>query len=228
MVLQPSLGSERRQHITDGLALLGQQDSHRVGVITVWQSKCLTIVRLRVVEFVLLMHHGYLCITVVSMEELILRVTLIELLRPGTFEVDSIEQIADSIRVELVSREHLGNHAFCMVAAPLVDDAERLAVVKIARLRCCIVEGLRLTDEVRLQLVVFIHVDGVGYHHLRQFVQFGSLCQHLLAEGVDAVSPRHSKAQYLVNLCLRLASSTIVQHAQRIGDADGRYYFTLL
>ena len=113
---------------------------------------------------------------------------LLELLCPRAFEVDGVQQIADSIRLELLFMKHLFYHFFRMVASPLIDDVQRLTISEVARLRLGIIVVVGLLDKDGVQRVVFVHVDVVCYLHLRQLVQVGSLRQHLLAKGVHLVS----------------------------------------
>ena len=142
----------------------------------------------------LLTHHRHLLICAVALEGLILRIFLVELFCPRAFEVDGIEQITDSIRVETILAENLIDHLLRMVAGPLVDHIHRLAIVEVARLRLSIVEGFGLIDKVGLQFVVLVHVDGVGNHHLRQFIESWGLSEHLTTESVDAVRTCFFKA----------------------------------
>ena len=95
----------------------------------------------------------------------------VELLGPAALEVDGVEQIADQTGVERFFVEHFLDHFLRVVAGPLVDDVSRLAVEEVAGLRLSIVEELSLLHEVCLQLMAFVHIDVVGYHHLRQRVE---------------------------------------------------------
>ena len=108
-----------------------------------------------------------------------------------------------------------------MVAGPLVDHVHRLTIMEIARLRLSIIEGIGLGDKVGFQLIALVHVDGISDHHLCQFVEIGCLGEHLATKIIDAISASIAKAQYLINLCLRLTSGSVVQHTQGVGDADG-------
>ena len=223
----PRVALQRLCHIVHGLALLGQKDGHAVGVVAVGEAQGLAVVRFRVAELMLLMHHRHFLLLLVAFERLVLRVALVELLRPGTLEVDGVQQIAHRFGVELVLAHHLLNHLLRVVAAPLVDDVECLAVGKVACLGLRVVVGLGLVHKRFLQFVALVHVDGVGYHHLREFVEGGSLGEHLAAESVDAVGPCVAEAQHLVDFLLRLTGGAVVQHTQSVGDADGREDNTL-
>ena len=194
LVSLPSAGGQCLQQIVDGFTLLRQKDGHAIGIITIGQTESLTIIRLRIVELVLLMHHGNLLLHAIAFEGLLLRVALVELLCPGTLEVDGIQQITDGRGVEVVFRQHLLDHLLCMVATPLIDDIASLSIAKVACLGLSIVIGLGLADEISLQLVAFVHINGVGYHHLRQFIQRRCLGEHLLTESIDPVCASISEA----------------------------------
>ena len=109
-----------------------------------------------------------------------------------------------------------------MVAGPLVDHVKRLAVGKVARLGIGEVIVVGLADEIGVQLIAqaLVHIDCVTDHHLRQRIERWGGIQHLLAERIDGVGTRITKAQHLLYLLLCLASSPVVEHAQGVGDAD--------
>ena len=132
------------------------------------------------------MHHGNLLAS--RLKRFLLGFLLLELLCPNAFEVDGVQQIADSIRVELRLTEHLFYHLLRMVAGPLVDNVHCLTISEVARLRLGIVEIVGLLNKDGVQRVVFVHVDVVCYLHLRQLVQMGSFRQHLFAKGIYFIS----------------------------------------
>ena len=221
----PGLGCQCAEHVAYALSLTGQQEGDAVGTVAIGQGECLAEVVVGIGEQVLLMHHRHLEQILVRagvLEVFHLGLLGIELLRPGSLEVDGVEQIADGSGRELVLAEHLLYHLLRVVAGPLVDGVEGLAVAEVAGFGRGQVVVVGLLHEVRVQRVILIQEDGVGNHHLRQLVEVGGLCEHLLAEGVDAVGSCVAEAEGLVDLCQGLAGSSVVEHTQGVGDADGR------
>ena len=167
------------------------------------------------------MHHLHL---LTALEGLRARHIGVELQCPGTLEIDGVEQVAHGIHVKLIRRQHLLDHPLRVVARPLVDDVHRLAVSEVARFGRGIVERVGFLLERLLQLVAAVHVDGVANHHLRFLVNLSALSQHLQTEVVNRVCIAES--QNLVDLLLCLPIRSVVQHTQRVGDAQGRQYLT--
>ena len=110
------------QHVVDGLALLGQQDGHAVGSVAVGQVDNLKVFRLAVSEIFFRVHHGHF-FAAVAFKAFVFRVASVELLCPGSLEVDGVQQVADGIGLERLLVQHFGNHFLRVVAGPLVDDA---------------------------------------------------------------------------------------------------------
>ena len=111
-----------------------------------------------------------------------------------------------------------------MVAGPLVDDIECTAVFEVARFGLGIVIGVGFFHERRFQLVALATVDkdGVGNHHLGHFIEGRCLGKHLFAEVIDGIRSSVAKTKYGIDFLLGLADSSVVEHSQRVGDAQWR------
>ena len=117
-----------------------------------------------------------------------------------------------------------------MVVSPLVDDVHRLPIVEIATLRLSVVEVVSFLHKPVLQIVTLacVHEDGVGDECFRRGVKAVGLGQHLPAEGIDGVGTCLPESQRLIDLLLGLSCRSVVQHAQGVGDAQGRDHAALL
>ena len=98
---------------------------------------------------------------------------LVELILPGTLEIDGIEQITERRRIEFVLFQHFLNHTLSTVAGPLVDDITGLAVRETAALRLCLIESLSCCYKCGKQMAspIRVNINIVGNHHLRLFVE---------------------------------------------------------
>ena len=116
-----------------------------------------------------------------------------------------------------------------MVAGPLVDDTERLAVGEVALLRSGIVVLLCLLHEAGEQLVGWIvDEDGIGDADTRCLVEQRTLREHLSAELVDGFLTGIAEAQGVAYLLLCLSLCAVVEHSEGIGDTQRRENLALV
>ena len=149
---------------------------------------------------------------------------------PYAFEIEGIEQITHHTLIKFLLGQYFLYHSFGMVAGPLVDDVTRHAVGKVAGLWGSIVEGECFLHETVLQLIAlsFVDEDGVAEGHPGLWVYVGHLCHQLSAEAVDGIGSSVGKSQHIVDFLKGLSGSTVVHHAQRIGDAQWREHHVFI
>ena len=190
-----------------------------IGFVAIGQSDGLVEVVLRVLEILPLAHHRY---RLAAVEGFFLSIFLVEFICPGSLEIEGIEQIADSSGFERILIEHFGNHAVRVVVRPTIDDVYCLfLLVKVECLRLCVVECVGFVDEALLQFIALaaVHEDGVGNLGSSRLVECRSLGKQLAAERVDCVGSGITEAQHFVDFLLCLSCSSVVHHAQSVGDA---------
>ena len=206
----------------------GQEYRHEESTVAVGQLDALAKVVLGIPELLELSHHVGSGLS--SVEIHFLGEIFVERQRPLALEVEGVEQVADGHRVELVLLQQLLYHALSVVVGPLVDDAARPSVAKVAALGCgIVVVGCRL-HEVGQQVEAAgrVHIDVVRDEHLRLLVERVRGVEHLAAEAIDGLCGAGCAAQYLVDLLLRLARGAVVEHAQGVGDAQRREHQALV
>ena len=186
----PHFAVRLRQYVADALFLTGQNHRHLVGSCSIGQRDRLKDCVLIIGEVVQQMHHGD---GDCAVEELVLCLVLVELQGPESFEIDGIQQIAGSERIESLLIEDEWNHAHRVVAAPLVDGVHGLAIAKVACLGGRIIVVVGLLFKVGQQ-VAFVQEDGIRNHHLGLLVESRQLGMHLFAKVIDFIGISFAKA----------------------------------
>ena len=94
----PVLAGETLQHVRQRLVFVRQEDGHAVGTVAIGKYQILAEIVVGIIECLPLPHHRHDGAR--RSEGFVACVFLVKLRRPAALEADSVQQIADSIRIE--------------------------------------------------------------------------------------------------------------------------------